>query len=198
MAARVASGAFFFALSALLQAASAAAPKAPGVGLPERIVVDSTELVLNGAGVLAEASLDRYVVGLYLTHAQPRLDAVLADKGRKRIVVSVLRSTAAARLIETLSEAVGANHSESELESIKAPLDELYALLGKLGMARAGATLAIDYVPGAGTQVVLPGGASSGIIRGSDLYAALLRAWMGIDPVDRRLRAALLGTASTR
>lgn len=196
MAARVGPAAVALTVIGVLHAASTHALELRGVRLPERIVLESTELVLNGAGVRTEAAMDRYVVGLYLTRPQSRLDALLADKGRKRIVVAVLRASAAARLIEMLSEAIGANHSESELESIKAPLDELYAMLGGLGVARAGTAIALDYVPGAGTQVVLPGGAKGGVIRGAELYQALLRAWLGADPIDRGLRGALLGTST--
>lgn len=198
ISARVSSAAAAFALCGVMHASGAAALDLRGVRLPERIVLDATELVLNGAGVRAESSLDRYVVALYLTRSQSRLDAIVADKGRKRIVVSVLRSTAAARLIETFSEAIGANHTESELESIKAPLDELYAILGGFGTVRAGAAVALDYVPGAGTRVVLQEGARGGVIRGVELYQAVLRAWLGADPVDRALRRALLGAPSQR
>jgi len=187
-----------FALCGLMHASGAAALDLRGVRLPERIEVDATQLVLNGAGVRTETSLDRYVVALYLTRSQSRLDSILADKGRKRIVVSVLRSTAAARLIETLSEAIEANHTESELESIKAPLDELYAVVGRFGMLRPGAAIALDYVPGAGTRVVLQDGARSGVIRGVEPYQAVLRAWLGADPVDRGLRSALLGASTQR
>lgn len=196
LCARVGPAAAALAVGGLMFASSASALELRGVRLPERIVLDSTQLVLNGAGVLVESSMDRFVVGLYLTRLQSRIDSVLADKGRKRIVVSVLRPTAAARLIEMLSEAISANHSEAEVESIRVPLDELYAVLGRLGMARAGAALALDYVPGAGTQVVLPEGVRGGIIRGAELYQAVLRAWLGADPVDRALRGALLGAPS--
>lgn len=177
----------------LMQAPDAAALELRGVKLPERIAVDSTELVLNGAGVRTEASLDRYVLGLYLTRPQARLAPLLADRGRKRISITILRTTLPARFTEAFAEALGANLTPSELESLQAPLDELNAILGAIGTLRAGAVLDIDYVPGAGTQVRVQGKARAGIIRGIGLYQALLRAWLDDDPIDRDLRRALLG-----
>jgi hypothetical protein len=192
MAARIRPAALAFGLVAACHVPHAASLDLRGVRLPERIVVESTELVLNGAGVRTEASIDRYVVGLYLSRPQGTFQELLADKGRKRLVVVVLRHTAAARLIEMLVEAIGANHSESEIESLKAPLDELYAMIGAVGMAQPGASIAFDYVPGAGTRILLPGGRGGGLVRGIELYHAILRAWLGHDPVDRGLRSALL------
>ena len=188
------------AVSMLLSLASVLAPawvsavELHGVSLPERIAVaPATDLVLNGAGVRTEASLHRYVAALYLPARHGTLTDILADPGPKRIRLTLLRDMRAASLTQSVLENIAENHTASELESLKAPLDELTALINRLGAAKKGASLFLDYLPGSGTSLSLNGGAFSKPIRGADLYQALLRVWLGEDPVDRKLRRALLG-----
>ena len=50
----------------------------------------------------------------------------------------------------------------------------------------------LDYVPGTGTKVSV-NGAELGIVEGHDFNAALLRVWIGASPVDKDLKAGLLG-----
>jgi len=149
--------------------------------------------VLNGAGVRTEASLHRYVAALYLGSRRSTMKDVLADPGAKRIRITLLRDTRAASFTQAILESLAENHTTSELESLKAPMDEIVALINRLGAARKGASIVLDYLPGEGTRVALDGGAPAKPVRGPELYRALLRVWLGEDPVDRNLRRALLG-----
>lgn len=181
-------------LAGVLAPAWVSAVEVHGVSLPERIAITpATDLVLNGAGVRTEASLHRYVAALYLPARYGTLKDILADPGPKRIRLTLLRDMRAVSLTQSVLENIAENHTASELESLKAPLDELTALINRLGAAKMGASLLLDYLPGSGTSLSLSGGAFSKPIRGTDLYQALLRVWLGEDPVDRNLRRALLG-----
>ena len=62
-----------------------------------------------------------------------------------------------------------------------------------LRTAKAGDVVALDYLPGAGSQVVMNGRAVGQPIPGHDLYRALLRIWLGEPPVDNNLKRLLLG-----
>jgi hypothetical protein len=53
--------------------------------------------------------------------------------------------------------------------------------------------IALDWVPGAGTQVTIDGKAEGKPIEGEDFYRALLRIWLGDKPVQDDLKKALLG-----
>ena len=174
--------------------ASVAAADTERVPVPERIsVTPEASLVLNGSGIHTEASLDRYVVALYLSTRRSSLREILSDPGPKRIRLTFLRDMRTAALGETLLEAVAAHYTASEMESLKAPLDELLALLDRVGRSRKGSSISFDYLPGSGTSLLTEDGRRTKAIRGSDLYAALLRVWVGEDAVDRRLRRALVG-----
>jgi hypothetical protein len=165
-----------------------------GVSVAERVTIaPATELVLNGAGVRTQASIERYVAALYLPARRSDASAVLADPGPKRLRLTWLRDTRAHALIQSILEGIAENHTASELESLKGPLDELTALVSRMGTGRRGGYIELDYLPGAGTSVSINGAAAAKPIRGNDVYPALLRVWLGEDAVERKLRSALLG-----
>jgi hypothetical protein len=53
--------------------------------------------------------------------------------------------------------------------------------------------IALDWVPGTGTQVVIDNQPHGKPIPGEDFYRALLRIWIGDKPVSGDLKKALLG-----
>jgi hypothetical protein len=53
--------------------------------------------------------------------------------------------------------------------------------------------ITLDYIPESGTRVTLNGEPKGEAIAGDDFYRALLRIWLGENPVDSSLKKALLG-----
>jgi hypothetical protein len=173
----------------------AAALDLEGVKLPDRVklTADGNELVLNGAGLRSRAFVRVYVAGLYLGAKRSDPKQILADRGPKRISMTMLRNVTAQQLNDALMEGVQENHTASELESLKTALDELSGLVASIGAAKSGAVVTLDYLPGSGTRVMVDGAARGKPVAGDDLYPALLRIWIGDDPVDRGLKRGLLG-----
>jgi len=168
----------------------------PGtVKLPDRVslAADTPELVLNGAGLRARSLVRIYVAGLYLVARRADPKQVLTDKGPKRISLTLLREQSAPQLHDELSEGIRDNHTPSEIESLRIPLDELSGLVMQLGIAKPGTVVTLDYLPGRGTRMTVNGVARGRPVAGDDLFPALLRIWLGDDPVDRGLRRAMLG-----
>jgi len=182
-------------VSCVVLSGSAAALDLEGVKLPDRVklTADGAELVLNGAGLRSRAFVRVYVAGLYLGSRKNDPKQILADKGPKRISMAMLRSVSAQQLNDALVEGIQENHTASELESLKTALDELTVLMMSVGAAKSGSIISLDYLPGSGTRVMIDGKARGKPIPGDDLYPALLRVWLGDDPVDRGLKRGLLG-----
>jgi len=80
-----------------------------------------------------------------------------------------------------------------EQEALKARQTELIAIMNALESAKEGDLIALDWLPGSGTRVVLNGQAKGKAIVGEDFYRALLRIWLGGNPVSGSLKKALLG-----
>ena len=69
---------------------------------------------------------------------------------------------------------------------------QLFATVPEL---KKGDILAIDYVPGQGTVILINGKQAAEPTADPAFYTMLLKIWLGDKPVDRSLKPALLGEA---
>ncbi|HUN67524.1 MAG TPA: chalcone isomerase family protein, partial [Burkholderiales bacterium] len=70
---------------------------------------------------------------------------------------------------------------------------QLVAIMAEMKEAKKGMRITLDWLPGAGTAVTVDGKAAGLPIQGEDFYRALLRIWLGDNPVQSDLKKALLG-----
>ena len=180
------------ALALLLHSAMAA--EVEGVKLPDQVKVGDAgpELVLNGAGVRTRLFFRVYVGALYLQQKSAAADAVLADRGAKRVAMHLLRDLTAEQLFSALNEGLKNNHDPGELAKLEPRVKELEGIFGAVKAVKTGDVILIDYVPGSGTRVVV-NGEVKGTIPGEDFNRALLRVWLGEQPADAALKKAMLG-----
>lgn len=185
---------------AWMLALAAAAPEAAraeavaGVEFPERITLDpgGLPLVLNGAGVRQKFWLDVYAVALYLPSASADAEQAIAALGAKRVAISMLRDVDAAEFVEALTAGLRRNHSAAQLRAFAPQIARLTQIMTGLGVAKRGMRVTLDLVPGGGTAVSIDGVPRGGPIAGEDFYRALLRNWLGPNPVSDQLKRALL------
>jgi len=177
----------------VLLATPAFAAEVAGVKVDDRARVEATELVLNGAGLRTKYFLNIYVAGLYLIEKKTSAGEVLALTGAKRITMRLMRTLSAKQLTDALELGINANTSTAERETLRERLGELAAIMNTLHSAKEGDLIALDWIPGSGTRIVLNGEPRGKIIAGEDFYHALLRIWLGEEPAQERLKRALLG-----
>jgi len=171
----------------------ALAAEIAGVKVDERVKLGSSELQLNGAGVRTKAFFKVYVAGLYLPEKKTTVVDVLALPGAKRVSMRMMRELSAKQLTDALDEGIRDNTPSAEQEALKDRLAELTATMSALQSAKEGDVIALDWVPESGTRVMLNGEAKGKAIAGEDFYRALLRIWLGDNPVSGSLKKALLG-----
>lgn len=171
----------------------ALAAEVAGVHVEDRIRLETSELVLNGAGLRTKAFFKVYVAGLYLAEKKASAEGVLALPGAKRVSMRLLRNLSAKQLTDALDEGFHDNTPAAEQESLKGPRAELIAIMNALQAAKEGDTIALDWLPGTGTRVMVNGEPKGNAIAGEDFYRALLRIWLGDNPVSGALKKALLG-----
>ncbi len=181
-------------VAALLPLAVPAAEVA-GVKLDDRIRVapNSPELALNGVGVRTRFFVKVYVAGLYATDRKTTAADALALGGPKRFAMVMLRDVTAPQLTDALNDGFKANNSPADQERYRAQLGELTAIMNSLGGAKKGEVVALDYLPETGTRVQLNGEPKGKPIPDEGFYRALLRVWLGENPVDADLKKGLLG-----
>ena len=164
-----------------------------GVKLEPTAQVGTAALQLNGAGVRTRAFFKVYVAGLYVPQKAGDAAALLAQKGARRVAITMLRSVDAETFAGALNDGLRNNHTEAQLAGWKAQIDALNANLKAVGEAKKGDVIHFEFVPEAGTRVTVNGQPRGSAIPGEDFFTAVLRIWIGEKPVDGSLKKGLLG-----
>ena len=174
--------------------AVAAAPVVvEGQPFERRALVAGRELVLNGTGVRAVAWIKGFAAGLYLTAPTSSVAEVLALAGPKRLQMRLLRDVPAAEFVKAVQHGVERNAAPDELPRLAARLQAFESRIGAAGTVRLGDIVDLDLDPARGMLFSLNGTLRGEAIAGEDFYAAVLRAFIGDRPYDKKLKAGLLG-----
>ncbi|HUJ86713.1 MAG TPA: chalcone isomerase family protein [Burkholderiales bacterium] len=181
------------AFSLAIGTSQTCAAEVAGVTLAPSVQVSDTTLTLNGAGLRRKVFFKVYVMGLYVAHSSPDASALLAEPGPKRVAIHMLRDVGADTFTNALREGIRDNHTEAQAAALEPRVKQLAAVMSAVGEAKDGMNIALDWIPGSGTAVVIDGAARGEPIAGEDFYRALLRIWLGDNPVQTDLKKALLG-----
>ena len=180
----------------LLVCTGAWSAEVAGVRIADAAKSGATDLVLNGAGLRTKVFFKVYVLGLYLPARKTAPAEVLAAAGAKRVLIHMLRDVDAAEFGAALEAGIKDNHSEAESKALAPRLSVLVSLMSEMKTAKTGMVILLDWIPGAGTQVVIDNQPRGAPIAGEDFYRALLRIWLGDNPISGDLKKALLGQGS--
>ncbi len=190
---RLLAGVTVAALAAFGTTAGAQPAEIEGVKLEPTVQVGGTALQLNGAGLRKRAIFNVYVAGLYVPQKANSAQALLAQKGPRRMVISMLRNVDADSFSSALNDGLRANLTEAQVAGFKSQIDALNANLKAVGEAKKGDVINFEFTPEAGTRVLVNGQPRGGAIPGEDFFAAVLRIWLGDKPVDAALKKGLVG-----
>jgi hypothetical protein len=181
-------------LLVLFLAGGAHAAELEGVRLDDRTRVDGQEIQLNGIALRTRyAVFNVYVAGLYLPQKTTSGATAIDTHGAKRMILVMLRDVSAEQFIESFDVALRNNNSEAQLAEVKAQREELFARIRTVGEARKGTEIVLDYLPSAGTLLVVGGTPRGQPIPGEAFYRAVLRSWVGANPMQEDMKKALLG-----
>lgn len=182
-------------VSAIIGLAQAA--EVAGVKFAEKIdgPGDAT-LVLNGAGLRRLLFLDLYAIGLYLPAHTRKAEEILLLPGPKRVVIRMLRDVSAEAFTQALIDGLRKNHSDAEMVRFGPRLAQFTGIMADVGEAKQGMAIDIDWAQGESLRLRIDGKRVGQPIVGEDFYRALLRVWLGLNPVQDDLKAALLGAGS--
>jgi len=180
-------------LSLLIYSLPASAIEIEGVEIPETVSpVDSkTTLILNGAGLREKFFVDVYIGALYLQATTPDARAILSDDGPASVHMHFLYSEISKKKItDGWIEGLDANLSKSELQALQPRVDAFNKLFTVL---KKGDVLKIDYSDTKGTEVRI-NGEWRGAVEGNDFFRALLKIWIGTNPISKSLKQDMLGS----
>ena len=153
----------------------------------------ATTLQLNGAGVRTKVFFKVYVAGLYLPQKTTNATQLLAQKGARRVTITMLRDVDAESFAKALNDGLRDNHTEAQFAALKPQIDALNANLKAVGEAKKGDVIHFEFLPDSGTQVTVNGQLKGSVIPGEDFFTSVLRIWLGEKPVDASLKKGLIG-----
>lgn len=182
-----------FALGLAL-ATSSQAMTVAGVTLPEQVSMDEHLLQLNGAGLREEFVFDVYVAALYTSTPSQNAQTIIDSPKPQQIRLYLLRSITLQELNSSLKNGMQNNLNEQEQAELSPALLSFEKSIQEIGAANAGDTITLSLM---GDAVVIHFNERQ-IASVSDpkLGAALLQIWLGNNPAQPSLKAALLGLAS--
>ena len=163
-----------------------------GIQLAERMQVGDAVLQLNGGGIRTKLFFKIYVGALYLPQKQTSAEAIIADEHERRIAMYILHELSGEKLFSAFSDAIESNHSAAELAALDAKIQQMKQIFEAVHEVKPGDIIMLDYLPDSGTRITV-NGTERGIIAGADFNRALLKVWLGKNPVQDDLKKGMLG-----
>lgn len=154
-------------------------------------------LQLNGTGYRAVAWFKGYAAGLYLTQRATTAAQVQAVPGPKRLRMGMLVDVDTEEFVKAFDKGVTRNTVPEELPRLTERMARFDAQVRTARKVAERDVIDLDFLPGQGLLLSINGVARGEPIPGEDLYAALLRSFVGDKPYDKALRAGLLGGGSS-
>lgn len=181
-------------LISLLISKSVLALTIDGYEVPQVIPATSqnAELHLNGASLRTfYGVVDAYIGKLYVENpTTDELALVEADEYKRMIFRISMKRVSGRRIARAMYEALQASIDEEEFIQLEERLELLVNFFDK--SLRTGEEGYIEWVPGEGSRIVIKDDVK-GIIPGKDLNDAILRIWVGDNPVTHRFKEQILG-----
>lgn len=182
------------ALSSLMSASIVVqAAVIEGQQFDDRVRLAESELVLNGLGLRAVAWFKGYAAGLYLGQKVRTAEAALAAPGPKRVRMKMMVEVESKEFAKAFEKGMKRNLTPAERDALADRIDRFDRTVLALGVLRKGDVVDLDWLPARGLVLCVNGQPKGEPFAGEAFYGAILKIFIGPDPVDKKLKAGLLG-----
>jgi len=170
----------------LLFAFAAEARTIEGVRFPEAVRAGSSEMRLQGAGLLRYKVIFRgYVAALYQQAPRPDADTPSA----RRLEIEYFWDIPAGEFQKATVEGIRKNSDPENFEQLREQIDTFNQFYRDI---ESGDRYSLTYLPERGTELAL-NGEPLGTMPGVEFASALFGIWLGEQPLDETLKKKLLG-----
>ena len=183
-------------VSALSVTSVAHATEIEGLSFDDRIRLADSDIVLNGVGLRAVAWFKGYAAGLYLPQKVSTAEAALAAKGPKRLRMKMMVEVESKEFVKAFEKGMKRNLSEAERAEMADRIARFDRTVAALAVLKKGDAVDLDWLPERGFVLSVNGQPKGEPFPGEAFYAAVLKIYIGNEPVDKKLKAGLLGQAS--
>ncbi len=175
----------------LSQGSSANSPKElHGIRFAGDYVYEGEELVLQGVALKRHFFIKAFVAGLYL--GEPVITDDFFENVPIRIEVSYFVNIPGKKLSKYTRGLMRKNVTKEEYQSINKEINMMNQYFVDL---KPGDRYALTYIPEIGTQFEYNGD-FVGVIPGKDFANGLFSTWIGVHPMDKKVKQQILGLAS--
>ncbi len=180
------------ALCALAFSQPVAAAEISGVKLEETVKVAGKDLKLSGYGMRKKFVIKVYAVGLYLQEKAKTVDEMMKMDGPRRTTIVMMREVSSEDFGKAFMAGLNDNSDTAEKTKLTSQIFKFGEMFGAFPGLKKGDVLHLDFTPGVGTQVELNGKKVGEPVPDLAFYNAIVRIWVGPNPVDSSLKADLL------
>lgn len=159
---------------------------------PTTTTVSDQKLQLNGAGIRYKAIFKVYAAGLYLTKPAKTPEEVLNMAGPKRVTMVFLRELDAKEFGKLMITGVENNVKDKKLlVNAMTGLLKMGDIFSRYKKMNAGEEIHFDLNADKSVSLQVRG-KTEAIPGGTDFYEAISLVWLGKNPVDYKLKEAML------
>jgi len=159
---------------------------------PITSTVDGQKLALNGAGIRYKAIFKVYAAGLYLPKGAKTTEQVLAMPGAKRVTMVFLRELNSKEFGKLMIKGVEDNVKDRDMMVKAMPgLMQLGDIFSRYKKLEAGDVVNFDLTAKKTVELHVRGKAEE-VPGGLDFYKSIMLVWLGPNPVDWKLKDAML------
>ncbi len=161
-----------------------------GVTLPERITVENSNLLLNGAGIRTKLFFNIYVGALYLPEKSSNSNQIINSDIPKQIFMHFLYDEVKKEKIVSSFKDGFEDNSPELLNKIKGELDTFYSCFNQ--DIKKGDQIKLTFIPNKGTTIEINNNFKK-LIPNRDFMVALFSIWFGNNPPTESLKNGMLG-----
>ena len=164
-----------------------------GIKFDDAATVGGKSLVLNGLGMRQIIVVKVYAAALYLTEKKTTSADVQALTTPKRIALNMQREVNSDEFGQLFITSMNKNSTKEEKAKVINQTVKFGEMFASMDKVKKGDVITLDWVPGTGTVSSLNGKQIGESMPDIAFYNAVLRIWLGDNPVQNDLKRGLLG-----
>ena len=179
-------------LLALAFAMPSHAIEVSGIKIDDTTTVGGKELKLNGAGMRGIVFVKVYAIGLYLPERKTTSEDIQALAGPRRVSLYIQREINSDEYGQLFITSMNKNSNKEEKAKVIGQTMQFGEMFASLPPVKKGDLVTLDWIPGTGTVSSLNGKKIGETLPDIAFYNAVLRIWLGDNPVQESVKRELL------
>lgn len=160
---------------------------------PPTLKLDGQICVRNGISARSKFMIGIYDIALYLGKMTEDAETAITARYAKQLRMVSRRNIKGSLLENAFKDGIRANSSAEEYQKIASVIDDVFGELFKTNTIKEGAMFTIEFSPEHGVRLNYDEVGDLPYIKEEGFDQAILRAWLGDNPISLEMKKDLLG-----